>query len=90
MQSLKQQTYRDFEWLIVDDGLSGNPETPQIVAGWQSEGLINLRYIWTENAGKHMAFNLAIREAHGDRPFATVDSDDALSVFARRLLPALG
>jgi len=74
-ESLQQQTYRDFEWLIIDDG--STDLTTQIAEEWKGEGLINLRYIWQENAGKHMAFNRAIREAQGELLLA-IDSDDAL------------
>jgi glycosyltransferase involved in cell wall biosynthesis len=73
-ESLKQQTFRDFEWLIVDDGSTDN--THDLVAAWQKEALFPIRYIWQENQGKHIAFNRAVQEAQGEC-FLTLDSDDA-------------
>ena len=73
-ESLCQQTFRDFEWLIVDDGSQDN--TRALVEGWQREANFPIRYIHQENQGKHVAFNRGVREAHGEL-FLTLDSDDA-------------
>lgn len=73
--SLKEQYNRDFEWLIIDDG--SRDHTKQIVEDLMSDKTINIRYIFQENAGKHVAFNRAIKEAKGDF-FICVDSDDLL------------
>lgn len=35
-RSLQRQTFRDFEWLIVDDGSSNNTE--EVISAWQKEG----------------------------------------------------
>src|SRR4028119_2117569 len=72
--SLKAQTYRDFEWLIVDDG--STDDTKQLVEQWQKEANFPIRYIYQENAGKHVACNRGVREAKGEL-FLTFDSDDA-------------
>jgi glycosyltransferase involved in cell wall biosynthesis len=72
--SLVAQTYRDFEWLIVDDG-SGD-DTKQLVEGWQAESKFPIRYVYQQNQGKHTAFNRGVQEAQGEL-FLTVDSDDA-------------
>jgi glycosyltransferase involved in cell wall biosynthesis len=72
-ECLKQQTFRDFEWLIVDDG--SWDQTKALVESWQIEATMPIRYIWKENGGKHSAHNLCVKEAHADL-FVMVDSDD--------------
>jgi glycosyltransferase involved in cell wall biosynthesis len=73
--SLCKQSYRHFEWLLVDDGSIDNTE--EIVEAWTRMADFPIRYFWQENSGKHIAYNLAIREAQGQM-FAVLDSDDAL------------
>lgn len=73
-ESLRSQTFTDFEWLIVDDG--STDDTPQRVAAWREEAAFPIRYIRQENQGKHVAFNRGVREARGEL-FLTLDSDDA-------------
>jgi glycosyltransferase involved in cell wall biosynthesis len=73
-ESLKAQTYRDFEWLIIDDGSTDN--TRELVKQWQQENLFPIRYLYQENSGKHIAFNRGVREAKGEL-FLTFDSDDS-------------
>ena len=72
--SLERQTFRDFEWLIVDDGSSD--DTRALVDRWSSTAGFTIRYVWQENQGKHFAFNRGVREARGEL-FLTLDSDDA-------------
>lgn len=74
LESLAQQTYRSFEWLIVDDG--STDQTEALVRCWEAEAPFPVRYLWQENQGKHVAFNRAVREARGEL-FLTLDSDDA-------------
>lgn len=74
-QSLKRQTDRRFEWLIVDDGSEDN--TRETVRDFIKEGGITIRYYYQENQGKHMAVNLGAKEAKGEW-FFIVDSDDYL------------
>jgi glycosyltransferase involved in cell wall biosynthesis len=73
-RSLQRQTFRDFEWLVVDDG--STDATKDLFAEWSSAGF-PIRYIRQENAGKHVAFNRGVREARGEL-FLNVDSDDEL------------
>lgn len=75
-KSLLEQTERDFEWLIVDDGSSDN--TRAFINTLISENLINIRYIYKENGGKQSAYNLGLEEAGGDI-FVCIDSDDILA-----------
>lgn len=73
-ESLKAQTYRDFEWLIVDDG--STDATKEAVTQFQSQNdSFPIRYFYQRNQGKHIATNRAVREAHGEF-FITLDSDD--------------
>ena len=48
--SLKAQTFRDFEWLIVDN--ESTDGTPELVAGWQQELSFPIRYIYHTNRGQ--------------------------------------
>jgi FkbM family methyltransferase len=73
-ESLKTQTCRNFEWLIIDDGSTDN--TGKLVEGWQKKADFPIRYLRQENHGKHVAFNRAVLEAQGEL-FLTFDSDDA-------------
>src|SRR5689334_13163243 len=75
-QSLRAQTFRDFEWLIVDDGSSDG--TAAAAGAWEAASDFPIRYIRQPHAGKHRAYNLAIREARG-RLFAVLDSDDTIT-----------
>lgn len=83
-ESLRAQTFGDFEWLIVDDG--SYDDTRKLVSGFQGEVSFPIRYIFQEHAGLHFAFNKGIFEAKGEL-FLPLDSDDALEPVAlERLL----
>ena len=72
--SLKAQTFQDFEWLVIDDGSSDETET--LIARWQSRTSFSIRYKYQQNQGKHIAINLGATLALGDL-FVVADSDDA-------------
>lgn len=72
-ESLKQQTFRDFEWIVVDDGSADN--TPELIAQWEKEADFPIRYIRQPNNGKHVAINRGVSEARGFL-FVIIDSDD--------------
>jgi glycosyltransferase involved in cell wall biosynthesis len=73
--SLAAQSFRDFEWLIVDDG--SDDGTEELVAGWRAGSEFPIRYMRQDNRGKHVAFNRGVREARGEL-FLSIDSDDEL------------
>lgn len=76
-ESLQRQTFKNFEWLIVDDG--SFDETEELIRKWQKESnLFKIRYYKTENGGKCRAINKALEFAEG-KLFFTVDSDDYLT-----------
>ena len=77
-QSLCAQRYKDFEWIIVDDGSSD--DTASIVELLQSRHRnkdFSIRYYRKENGGKHTAINVGVKKAQGDLFFIS-DSDDIL------------
>ncbi len=73
--SLCNQTKKDFEWLIVDDGSSDN--TKDIVAEIAAEQKLCVRFYQKPNGGKHTAINMGAELARGEL-FFIVDSDDAI------------
>ena len=75
--SLCEQTFQDFEWLIVDDGSEEN--TGEDVEKWIDEKKINIRYHYQENNGKQIAMNWAVNNARGNY-FITMDSDNVFRV----------
>lgn len=85
--ALAEQTLRDFEWIIIDDGSTDN--TKEKVAQWVRENKIPIKYLWQENQGKHVAINNAVKKAEGDF-IIILDADDipqrcALENFANYL-----
>jgi glycosyltransferase involved in cell wall biosynthesis len=72
-ESLRRQTFRDFEWLVVDDGSAD--DTPRLVERWAEEAWFPVRYVRQENQGKHVAVNRGVLEANGEL-FLLLDSDD--------------
>ena len=72
-ESLKEQSDKDFEWIIVDDGSKDN--TKEVVQGFIKEKIIPIKYLKKENEGKHIAINVGCDMAEGEL-FFIVDSDD--------------
>jgi len=72
-ECLLAQTFKDFEWLIVDDGSTDN--TNILIRKIKEENKIAIRYFFQNNGGKHRAFNKAISEAKGEW-LICLDSDD--------------
>lgn len=74
-ESLKKQTFKDFEWVIVDDGSEDN--TKELVETWQAKKEFNIKYLKVSNGGKQKAINRGLEYAKG-KMFFIVDSDDFL------------
>jgi glycosyltransferase involved in cell wall biosynthesis len=74
-ESLKQQTCKDFIWLIIDDGSDDN--TKELVNSWVSEDYIDIRYYWQPNQGMHGAHNTAY-EMIDTELNVCIDSDDSM------------
>lgn len=71
--SLRAQTFRDFEWLLIDNESSDGTE--ELVAGWTAEADFAVRYIRQVNRGLTPSWNREIAEAHGEL-LVTLASDD--------------
>jgi glycosyltransferase involved in cell wall biosynthesis len=78
-QSLKKQQFKDFEWLIIDDGSTDN--TKQIVDGFIKEANFPIRYYYKENGGRHTALNYSYGLISSEYVI-NLDSDDELTEHA--------
>ena len=75
-RSLCRQSYRNFEWLVVDDGSSDNTE--ELFQRLKQEADFHIQYYKKENGGKGRAINYGVDFARGEL-FFNVDSDDYLT-----------
>lgn len=73
--SLKEQTWKDFEWVIVNDGSTDHSD--ELIKTFIEEKRIKIQYRYVKNHGKHNAINIGVEMAQG-RLFYIVDSDDSL------------
>ena len=74
-ESLKKQSFKDFEWVIVDDGSNDDPE--KIINNYIEEDTLKIVFFEQKNKGKHFAINKGLEFAEGEY-FYIVDSDDFL------------
>jgi glycosyltransferase involved in cell wall biosynthesis len=84
-ESLRVQTFTDFEWLIVDQSDDPSDNTESQVAQWKVDATFPIRYLRRTTRGKHLSWNTAVDLASGEL-FLSIDSDDsfrpeALQVF---------
>lgn len=79
--SLVNQHYDNFVWMIVDDG--STDETQDLVQNFQSENKIKIEYFKQKNGGKQRAMNFGFDKCKTDL-FMCVDSDDYMTENAIR------
>ena len=72
IESMQNQTYTDFEFLIVDDG---SPDNSGAICDEYAKRDNRIRVFHKENGGAPSARNVAIEEAHGKYLYF-MDSDD--------------
>lgn len=73
IESIKKQTFRDFEYIIVNDGSTENLD--DVIIPFMDETDIPVMYIKKPNGGVHTARNAGITQARGVL-IAWLDSDD--------------
>ena len=81
-RSLRAQTFRDFEWVIIDDG--SDDDTAAVVKDFEATANFPITYVVQEHGGKHKAINLGVRLARG-KFFGIADSDDYYTADALEL-----
>lgn len=74
-KSLENQTNKNFEWMIVDDGSTDDTEI--WAKQMQEDAEFPVRYIKKTNGGKHTALNVGMKEITSELTMI-VDSDDVL------------
>lgn len=82
-ESLKEQTSKDFIWLIVDDG--SKDETKSVVEKWIMEKRIKIDYHYKQNGGKNTTIDYA-NEVCKTEYICCVDSDDYLTKEAIKII----
>lgn len=76
-ESLCKQDYKNFIWLIVDDG--STDKTKELIQEWQrKENGFEIVYIYKKNGGMHTAHNVAYKNIHTELNVC-IDSDDCLA-----------
>ncbi|MFY1045291.1 glycosyltransferase family A protein [Chryseobacterium sp. GP-SGM7] len=74
-ESLQNQTFKDFEWLVIDDGSTDS--TKELIEEFRLKAGFKIRYYYQQNQHKFLTFFRGIDLAEGQY-FSPLDSDDAL------------
>ncbi|MCM1081776.1 MAG: glycosyltransferase family 2 protein [Muribaculum sp.] len=80
---LLNQTYKDFEWVVVNDG--SNDDTTAIMQDILAQNKLDINYVvLPKNGGKHMAWREGLKHFKGRYVISADDDDpflpDALSI----------
>ena len=75
--SLIEQKFNNFEWILIDDGSSDH--TKQLVEEWILENIINIKYFYKLNGGKSYAVHFGFSQLLSGKYSFVLDSDDFLS-----------
>lgn len=75
IESILNQTYSDFEFLIINDGSTDSSES--IILSYKSKDK-RIRYIYSEHKGSYQALNLGLKEAEYD--WIALQDDDDISL----------
>lgn len=73
IRSIENQGFRDFEYIVVDDGSTDDIDT--VILPFLNSSSIPVMYIKKENGGVHTARNAAVKYARGTL-LSCIDSDD--------------
>lgn len=73
-ESLKKQTYKEFHWIVMDDG--STDETRMLVQKFIDENEISIEYHFNENSKKFFTVFRGIEKVR-TKYFCILDSDDA-------------
>ena len=75
-ESLKNQTFKDFVWLIVDDGSQDG--TKEVVSDFISEGVLDIHYEYQENKGLYYV-DKKLYSCITTKYYVGIDDDDELT-----------
>ena len=73
--SLCNQTCKEYEWLVIDDGSTDN--TQALIKSFIEERRVPIRYIQKENGGLYTGYNVAYASIETELNVC-IDSDDAM------------
>jgi len=82
-ESLNNQVYKNFDWIIVDDG--STDDTESYIKNILQTSSFPISYFKQPNGGKHRAINFGLNRAKGTL-FYIVDSDDRLPINALEII----
>lgn len=73
--SLMSQSYKNFEWLIIDDGSTDNTE--ELIEEYKKKAWFPIRYKKKKHAGKYEGANFSYKHIN-TKYFTNCDSDDEM------------